>query len=163
MSQEPPLSRHVTRRTAIKVLAGTPLAAYAARSTGFEQPVRSPRKRATSTTPISYVIIVMFENHTFDNFFGAFPGANGVASAPAPNPLMADIDHENCHFLTSFHDGRLDGFDSRAVVSYSEADLPILWSYRKSFRAERQLLHFGCLQQYAKSSLHDRRPEWGGH
>ncbi len=31
-----------------------------------------------TTTPIQHVVVVMLENHTFDNYFGRFPGANGI-------------------------------------------------------------------------------------
>ncbi len=37
--------------------------------------------------PVTHVIEVMLENHTFDNLFGNFPGADGVpANAALPNP-----------------------------------------------------------------------------
>ncbi len=97
------------------------------------RPVAAPRLKASPTTPINNVIIVMFENHTFDNFFGGLPGANGIQSAPAPDPLWSDISHTYSHFLTSFNQGKLDGFNVNGVVSYGEADLPILWSYARQF------------------------------
>jgi phospholipase C len=38
-------------------------------------------------TPIKHVIEIMLENHTFDNLFGRFPGADGIpADATLPNP-----------------------------------------------------------------------------
>ena len=37
--------------------------------------------------PIKHVIEIMIENHTFDNLFGSFPGADGIpASASFLNP-----------------------------------------------------------------------------
>jgi phospholipase C len=42
---------------------------------------------AAAHTPIKHVIEIMLENHTFDNLFGAFPGANGIpANASFLNP-----------------------------------------------------------------------------
>jgi phospholipase C len=39
------------------------------------------------STPIKHVIEIMLENHTFDNLFGRFPGADGIpANATLPNP-----------------------------------------------------------------------------
>jgi phospholipase C len=29
------------------------------------------------SSPIAHVIIIVKENHTFDNYFGTFPGAEG--------------------------------------------------------------------------------------
>ncbi len=133
MSEESGWTRSVSRRTVIKALGAGPLAAYTARLGGAAVPVSSPRTRANPKTPIKNVIVVMFENLTFDNYFGGFPGVNGVVSAPAPNPLMSDINHEYPHFVASFNHGKMNGFASRATVSYSEADLPILWSYATRF------------------------------
>lgn len=42
---------------------------------------------ATAGSPIKHVIEVMIENHTFDNLFGSFPGADGIpANASFLNP-----------------------------------------------------------------------------
>jgi phospholipase C len=43
--------------------------------------------QAANTTPIKHVIEIMMENHTFDNLFGDFPGADGIpAGTTLPNP-----------------------------------------------------------------------------
>ena len=42
---------------------------------------------AAPRTPIKHVIEIMMENHTFDNLFGSFPGADGIpASTSLLNP-----------------------------------------------------------------------------
>src|SRR5262249_18239599 len=47
------------------------------------------------SAPIDHLIVVYLENHTFDNLFGLFPGANGLAAPGAararvpPCPLRA--------------------------------------------------------------------------
>jgi phospholipase C len=125
----------LSRRTLIKAVgaaslgAGLPLAGDPAGSAA----ATSRASTVPLATPVRKVIVVMFENHTFDNFFGSFPGANGVASAPAPNPLMSDIDHKHCACVASLDRGRLDGFNARGMVSYGESDLPILWNYARQF------------------------------
>src|SRR5438552_12009422 len=35
--------------------------------------------------PIKHVVIIVKENHTFDNYFGAFPGAEGISVINTPN------------------------------------------------------------------------------
>jgi Phosphoesterase family len=46
---------------------------------------------ANSASPIKTVIIICKENHTYDNYFGTFPGGNGDATLPqAPNPPKSD-------------------------------------------------------------------------
>jgi phospholipase C len=32
-------------------------------------------------TPIQHFVMVMQENHTFDNYFGTYPGADGIPEA----------------------------------------------------------------------------------
>ncbi|MSP00381.1 MAG: hypothetical protein EXR07_04915 [Acetobacteraceae bacterium] len=32
---------------------------------------------AAAPTPLSHIVVILRENHSFDNYFGAFPGANG--------------------------------------------------------------------------------------
>ena len=128
----------VSRRTLMKAIGAGSLGALGAhglhrRGTEHAVALPTPLVKASPATPIEHVIVVMFENHTFDNFFGSFPGANGVASPPAPNPLMSDINHSYSHAVASFNQGRLDGFNSHGTVSYRQSDLPILWSYAEQF------------------------------
>jgi phospholipase C len=125
-----------SRRTAIKAMVAAPVLAGALSvdgGTAYAQPLNTPKLKASPTTPISYVIVVMLENHTFDNFFGNFPGANGVQMPPAPNPLMSDINHSWAGLKQALAGGALDGFNSHGMVSYSEADLQILWNYATQF------------------------------
>lgn len=50
--------------------------------------------------PIEHVVIIIKENHTFDNYFGTFPGANGDASlAHAPDPPPSDPPHDHAAWL----------------------------------------------------------------
>ena len=41
-----------------------------------------------ATTPIKHVVIIVKENHGYDNYFGTYPGSNGVALAHSPNPPL---------------------------------------------------------------------------
>lgn len=44
----------------------------------------------TNTSPINHVVEIMQENHTFDNLFGEFPGADGIpAGTRLPNPVLS--------------------------------------------------------------------------
>jgi len=38
----------------------------------------TPGARAAAAVPIEHVIVVMQENHSFDNYFGTYPGADGL-------------------------------------------------------------------------------------
>ncbi len=61
--------------------------------------------------PIQHVVIIVKENHTFDNYFGSFQGANGVTLAPAPNPPPYDPDHKHQTWMT--REGTSDVDDQR--------------------------------------------------
>ena len=65
--------------------------------------VVAPSGAATApAAPVTHVIEIMLENHSFDNLFGKFPGADGIpadtslhnpnayfASAPSVQPVFA--------------------------------------------------------------------------
>ena len=39
-----------------------------------------------ATSPIKHVVIIVKENHGYDNYFGPFPGGDGAPMAASPNP-----------------------------------------------------------------------------
>lgn len=81
------------------------------------------------TTPIDHVVVIMMENHTFDNLFGRFPGANGMQEAEAPNPIMTDYDHSSLG-LKAWTTG---GYPQTSYVQYGQSDIPTYWSYAQHF------------------------------
>jgi len=123
----------------IKALGAAPfvaagLGAAPGMASGAPAPVPAPGRRAAeATTSIAHVVVVMFENHTFDSLFGGFPGARSHTSPPAPNPLMSDLNHSYAAYLQAADHGRLDGFNSAGMVSYRQADVPVLWEYARRF------------------------------
>ena len=62
--------------TASIIAAGQTLAFSA--STGQASAEQTAITRALPNVPIKHVIEIMIENHTFDNLFGRFPGADGI-------------------------------------------------------------------------------------
>ncbi len=42
--------------------------------------------------PIEHVVIIVIENHTFDNYFGTFPRANGVSLPHAADDMSDYFD-----------------------------------------------------------------------
>ena len=103
--------------------------------------------------PIQHVVIIVKENHTFDNYFGSFPGAEGTAQcqtsqgpiAPprAPDAMPRDLDHSHTSALAEWNQGAMNGWDSVSTTSssgdnlayaqYQEADIPNYWAYAKAF------------------------------
>src|SRR5437879_5919954 len=37
-------------------------------------------ERVHAQSPIQHIVFIVKENHTFDNYFGAFPGVNGATT-----------------------------------------------------------------------------------
>jgi phospholipase C len=131
---EGPLAGAISRRAALKLMAA---GAATAGGISLGRPAGAmATSRATTvapTTPIEQAIVVMFENHTFDNLFGAFPGANGVASPAAPDPMVSDFEHDNPHCRAAMTGGTMEGFPSWGMVTYSQETIPIYWAYATQF------------------------------
>jgi phospholipase C len=77
--------------------------------------------------PIEHVVIIFKENHTFDNYFASFPGANGTSGlAQAPDPV-ADTGHDHGAWLAQRH-----GQGGRRLA-YSKADIAAYWAYAQQY------------------------------
>jgi phospholipase C len=86
-----------------------------------------------ATTPIDHVVVIMEENHTFDNYFGAYPKANGVVEPAASDPLPHDLVHTSQRALFGMDGGKMDGFDALGAVQYKPSDIPTYWAYAQHF------------------------------
>jgi len=74
---------------------------------------------------IQHVVIIVKENHSFDNYFGTFPGANGATLARSPNPPLKDPSHTHAAWLTR---------QATAVrEQFVEKDIPAYFSYARRF------------------------------
>ena len=77
------------------------------------------------SSPIKHVVIVVKENHGYDNYFGPFPGGSGVAMAQSPNPPPADPNHRHAAWLSR---------DTTAPrVQFQQADIPAYWRLASQF------------------------------
>jgi phospholipase C len=70
-------------------------------------------------------VLIVKENHGFDNYFGRFPGADGMEMAHAADPPPQDYNHRHAAWLT------------RATTAqrsqYNESDIPAYWAYARQF------------------------------
>jgi phospholipase C len=76
-------------------------------------------------SPIEHVVILFKENHTFDNYFGTFPGAEGVRMPHSPNPPTKDPDHSHAAWLK-----RAAG---AVKQQFLEQDIPQYFAYARQF------------------------------
>ncbi len=78
-----------------------------------------------SNSPIKHVVLIIKENHCFDNYFGTFPGANGAKLERLPNPPPQDPDHRHEAWLTR---------ETTAVRrQFIEQDIPAYFAYAQQF------------------------------
>lgn len=107
---------------------------------------------AMSTMPIKHIVVIVKENHTFDNYFGTFPGAEGITdcklkNGTVPCPHAPDTSRDLCHShdcaLTDWNNGQMNGWedtpdsdkngDHLAWAQFHESDIPNYWAYAKTF------------------------------
>ncbi len=95
-----------------------------------------------SGSPIQHIIVIMKENHTFDNYFGQFPGVDGATTvtldgATTAPPAAADRPTDMNHSFDSAHhaydNGKMDQFTAAAYAQYNQSDLSIYWTYAQQF------------------------------
>ncbi|GAC1633723.1 MAG: hypothetical protein NVS4B2_19760 [Chloroflexota bacterium] len=115
---------------------------------------RSTRPKLLASSPIKHVIIIVRENHSFDNIFGLYPGADGTTRARltngrsvrlnrTPDHTELDIAHAGDAAAVAVNMGRMNGFDllpgaiqgGRDVADsqFLPSDVPAYWSYARHF------------------------------
>jgi len=120
------------------------------------QSTKEPQPANSSATrfPIEHVIIIDKENHSFDNMFGLFPGADGASQARlssgkdvalirTPDRTLLDVGHAGAAATLAVNNGRMNRFDLLpgaeqngkiiADSQYQRADIPGYWQYARTF------------------------------
>jgi phospholipase C len=77
-------------------------------------------------TPIKHIVIIVKENHTFDNYFGTLPGADGANLPQAPDPPTGDPDHRHLAWMNR-------AADTAHKIQYKEKDIPAYFAYAREF------------------------------
>lgn len=100
-------------------------------------------------TAIQHTVFIIKENHTFDNYFGTFPGADGatkgLTSTGQEVPLTAMPDRYQAQLcngwscaIEALDGGKMDKFDLisgslSAFTRVSEQSIPNYWAYARKF------------------------------
>ena len=133
----------------------TPTAPPATTATPPADPQTTPPATGDVSYPIKHVVVVVKENHTFDNYFGSFPGAEGTTTCKkhdgttfpcphAPDKTSHDLSHAHSAGLVDMNGGKMDGWDmpgssqgsntdDLAYAQYQESDIPAYWQYARQF------------------------------
>jgi phospholipase C len=104
---------------------------------------------------INHVVYIIQENHSFDNYFGTFPGADGfapdtcLAKLPGSQACVkpfhmtksepaCDLSHEWEVAHAGYDAGRMDGFvwaegTAYTMGYYDERDIPNYWNYARHY------------------------------
>jgi phospholipase C len=128
----------------------------------FPSKVTGTTNAPHTTTPIQHFVVLMQENHTFDNYFGTYPGANGLpldVRMPVdpkdptagyvtpwhlgPADTLTDLSHSPSAFRDQYNNGKMDGFvaalnarnqDGRLAMSfYDDRDIPYYWNMADNY------------------------------
>lgn len=114
------------------------------------------RELSPTKTPIKHFITLMQENHSFDNYFGTYPGADGIPAGTCiprdpdiadsecvePFPIgeraIVDLGHNLATFEAQYNDGAMDGFlkvfedqaetGDLSIGYYDDNDIPYYWT-----------------------------------
>jgi phospholipase C len=112
-------------------------------------------------TPIKHFVVLMQENHTFDNYFGTYPGANGPPADVCMPKLIndptagcerrewigqsptLDLLHSSDVSAAQLDGGKMDGFvdvftrrgidDAKPMGFYDDRDLPYYWNLADNY------------------------------
>ena len=112
-------------------------------------------------TPIKHVVIIIMENHAFDNIFGVYPTANGTVTNPlalaiqAPTNLLGrtgptgiapvppgtfstpDIPHDSQNETAAWDSGAMDGFGthmgSNSLTYFTNSQLAGEWNLAEEY------------------------------
>src|SRR5881409_402746 len=86
---------------------------------------------------VKHVVIIVKENHTFDNYFGRFPGVNGAQFPQAGDPTP-DPPHDHRAWL------KRNGPTGAVRLQYTQRDIPLYWAYARKYTLRS--LFYGCCQ-----------------
>jgi phospholipase C len=114
-------------------------------------------EQSTNAIPIKHIINIIQENHTFDNYFGTYPGANGIpknicmpVDANYPNfgciktflstdVSQKDMPHDYVSSKIAHDNGKMDGFmlaeggNNNTMSYFDNKTIPYYWELAKHY------------------------------
>jgi phospholipase C len=119
----------------------------------FQSANASNLQNSTINSPIQHLIVIMQENHSFDNYFGKYPGVkdpltsnicikNSKGGCVKPFQLTsattADLSHDFPYAYADWNQGKMNNFvvgeGSRGTMGYyTNATIPNYWMYANQY------------------------------
>ena len=120
--------------------------------------IAAPAAAGVPTTPIRHIVVLMQENHSFDNYFGTYPGVDGLPAGTCLPRSFVDatlgcarpshvggravqgLASDTTLFARQLHGGSMDGFVAAYRVGrglgglpnplgyYDNRDIPYVWN-----------------------------------
>ncbi len=88
----------------------------------------------SSNRLVSHVIVIIQENHSFDNYFGTYPGANGIPQNESVKLVSANYSIDPQHdYFTAKNERTTRNFPINATVRHSESAVSYYWSLARNF------------------------------
>ena len=115
--------------------------------------LRVASRHAVAPNPIKHIVLIIKENHSFDNLFGRFPGADGTTLAKVgskvvplsdtPDQLPRDIGHGGGAAVDSINHGQMNDFyreggaiqhrHDYADSQYRGSQIQDYWAYARHY------------------------------
>lgn len=124
--------------------------------------------RSSPSSPIKYVVVIMQENRSFDNFFHGFPKADsatfgmghGVKYPLQPLHLKwtHDMNHYRYQFLEDLDNGKNDGFDNQIIGVTKDCPYPDWANHPSCFVFKTGKVYLKMAYSYVMKS--DIQPYW---
>ncbi len=105
-------------------LAANRIAAALADAEATRRPLHDVLNNHLSLDPIQTIVVLYGENRSFDNLYGAFPGADGVANPVAPFAEQRDRDGQPLAHLPPVWGGLTAAGQLPAITQQMTTDLP---------------------------------------
>ena len=86
---------------------------------------KKPVRARAAPMPVDHVVLIIKENHSFDNYFGTFSGADGTQLPHSANPPPQDPDHRHGAWLTRH--------TTAVRAQFTEQDIPAYFAYARQF------------------------------
>ena len=154
------MMRRASAALALLIVAATACGAPATPASAAAE--SGPTEQLNTATPIKHFTVLMQANHSFDNYFGTYPGADGIPEGtcmpvdPIRTPAgecvepfhiggraIAALGQSRDIHDAQFNGGRMDGFISvfsqrrgvgnQSMGYYDDRDIPFYWNVADNY------------------------------